>query len=74
MGVVGFALGLYLTWVKFGMGQPIGGRPLLLLAALLMVFGLQLVSLGLIGELLARMYHESASAPRYAIREKLDRE
>jgi glycosyltransferase involved in cell wall biosynthesis len=74
MGAVGFGLGLYLTWVKFGLGQPIGGRPLLLLSALLMVFGVQLVSLGLIGELQARTYHENRSAPPYAIREKLDRD
>ncbi len=74
MGAVGFALGCYLTWVKFGLGEPIGGRPLLLFSALLMIFGVQLVSLGLIGELQARTYHENRSAPRYAIREKLDRE
>jgi hypothetical protein len=74
MGAVGFGLGCYLTWVKFGQGEPIGGRPLLLFAVLLMVFGVQLVSLGLIGELQTRTYHESRSAPPYAIREKLDRE
>ena len=74
MGAIGFALGAYLTWVKFVLGQPIGGRPLLLLSALLMVFGVQLVSLGLIGELQARTYHENRSAPPYAIREKLDRD
>ena len=74
MGAVGFALGAYLTWVKFGLGQPIGGRPLLLLAVLFMVFGVQLLSLGLIGELQARTYHENRSTPPYAIREKLDRE
>jgi hypothetical protein len=74
MGAIGFALGLYLTWVKFGLGQPIAGRPLLLLATLLMVFGVQLVSLGLIGELQARTYHENRTAPPYAIREKLDRD
>jgi glycosyltransferase involved in cell wall biosynthesis len=74
MGAFGFAIGLWLTWVKFGLGQPIAGRPLLLLSALLMVFGVQLVSLGLIGELQARTYHESRSAPPYAIREVLDRE
>ena len=74
MGAVGFALGCYLTWVKFGLGEPIGGRPLLLLSALLMVFGVQLASLGLIGELQARTHHQNRSAPPYAIREKLDRE
>jgi glycosyltransferase involved in cell wall biosynthesis len=72
MGAMGFALGLWLTWVKFGLGEPIAGRPLLLLAALLMVFGVQLVSLGLVGELQARTYHESRNGPPYAIREKLD--
>jgi glycosyltransferase involved in cell wall biosynthesis len=72
MGAVGFVLGLWLTWVKFGLGEPIAGRPLLLLAALLMVFGVQLVSLGLVGELQARTYHESRNGPPYAIREKLD--
>jgi glycosyltransferase involved in cell wall biosynthesis len=72
MGAVGFVLGLWLTWVKFGLGEPIAGRPLLLLAALLMVFGVQLVSLGLVGELQARTYHESRNGPSYAIREKLD--
>ncbi|MGH9319326.1 MAG: glycosyltransferase, partial [Vicinamibacteria bacterium] len=66
---VGFLLGAYLTWVKFGLGQPIGGRPLLLLASLLMFVGLQFVSLGLLGELLAR---QNRTSPPYAIREKLD--
>jgi glycosyltransferase involved in cell wall biosynthesis len=72
-GGVGFVLGSYLTWVKFGLGESIGSRPLLLLAGLLMVFGVQLVSLGLLGELLARLYHENRARPPYAIREKLER-
>jgi hypothetical protein len=72
LGGVGFLIGCYLTWVKYGLGQPIGGRPLLLLAILLMFSGLQLISLGLLGELLARLYHETRSRPPYAIRETLD--
>jgi len=72
LGGVGFLMGCYLTWVKYGLGQPIGGRPLLLLAILLMFSGLQLISLGLLGELLARLYHETRSRPPYAIRETLD--
>ena len=71
LGGTGFVLGCYLTWVKYGLEQPIAGRPLLLLAILLMFSGLQLVSLGLIGELLARLYHETRSRPPYAIREML---
>lgn len=71
LGGTGFVLGCYLTWVKYALGQPISGRPLLLLAILLMFSGLQLVSLGLLGELLARLYHETRSRPPYAIREML---
>ena len=71
MGLVGMSFGAYLTWVKFGLGQPIGGRPLLLLASLLMLGGLQLVSLGLVGELLVRLNRESSTRPAYAIREIL---
>ena len=71
MGVVGFSFGAYLTWVKFALGQPIAGRPLLLLASLLMLGGLQLVSLGLIGELLVRLNQESRARPAYVIREAL---
>jgi len=69
MGSVGLFFGVYLTWVKFGLGEAIGGRPLLLLASLLMLGGLQLVSLGLIGELLVRLNQESRRTEPYAIRE-----
>jgi len=74
MGLVGTSVGAYLTWVKFGLGEPIGGRPLLLLASLLMLGGLQLVSLGLVGELLVRLNRESSTRPPYAIREILSSE
>lgn len=71
MGSVGVFFGAYLTWVKFGLGESIGGRPLLLLASLLMLGGLQLVSLGLIGELLVRLNQEGRRRKPYAVREVL---
>ena len=74
MGGTGFGIGCYLTWVKFGLGEPIAGRPLLLLAGLLMLVGFQSMSLGLLGELLARLYHENRVSPPYAVRERLDDE
>ena len=57
-GVLGFVLGLYLTAQKILYGQDIGGRPLLLLAILLIFIGFQFVTMGLLGEILARTYHE----------------
>ena len=69
---VGIGLGGYLSFVKFALGQDIGGRPLLLLAILLMVLGVQLISMGLLGELVVRTYYETLDKPIYAVREVLE--
>jgi glycosyltransferase involved in cell wall biosynthesis len=52
-------------------GYSLANRPLLLLGILLMVVGVQLVTMGLLGEMLVRTYHESQSKPVYLIREVL---
>ena len=65
----GGAMSLYLTWAKLGLGQNIGDRPLLILAVLLLVTGMQLFCFGLLAELLMRTYHESQGRPIYRIRE-----
>lgn len=67
--VLGTLLGLYLTFLKLGLGQSIGNRPLLILAVLLLVTGVQLFSFGLLAELLMRTYHESQGRPIYRVRE-----
>ena len=69
--VVGIGLGGYLSFVKFALGQDIGDRPLLLLAILLMVMGVQLISMGLLGELVVRTYYETLDKPIYVVREVL---
>jgi glycosyltransferase involved in cell wall biosynthesis len=50
---LGVLIGLWLTADKVLFGAAIGGRPLLLLAVLLVVLGAQFFGLGLLGELLA---------------------
>ncbi len=67
--VLGTLLGLYLTFLKLVEGQLIGNRPLLILAVLLFVTGLQLFCFGLLAELLMRTYHESQGRPIYRVRE-----
>lgn len=69
--LVGIILGLYLTGVKFLLHQDIGSRPLLLLAILLVVIGAQMITMGLLGELVVRTYHESLNKPIYMVRELL---
>jgi glycosyltransferase involved in cell wall biosynthesis len=64
---------LYLTILKLINWQTaIGDRPLLLLSVLLIVLGVQFLTLGLIGELIVRVYYESQSRPIYVIREEVN--
>jgi len=47
-------------------------NPLLLLAVMLFVVGIQLIGMGLLAELLVRTYHESQSKPVYLIGEEIN--
>lgn len=53
---------LYLTVLHF-MGQTIGRRPLLMFSILFFLFGVQLVSTGLMGELITKMNIRSEKRP-----------
>jgi len=68
---LGMLIGLYLTVQKFIYHAEIGGRPLLLMGILLIFIGFQFITMGLLGEMLARTYHESQDRPVFAIREIL---
>ena len=70
--VTGFMIELYLTWLKLWHGQDIGGRPLLLLGALLIITGIVLVGIGLCAELVVRTYYESSGKRIYTVREVLE--
>ncbi len=65
----GALMGIYLAFVKIFLNENIGGRPLLLLAVLLLVIGVQLITMGLLGEMVIRTYHESQKKPIYIVRE-----
>ncbi|MBF2014362.1 MAG: glycosyltransferase family 2 protein [Rivularia sp. T60_A2020_040] len=67
--VSGGGISLYLSWTKLVLAENIGDRPLLILAVLLLVTGVQLFCFGLLAELLMRTYHESQGRPIYRIRE-----
>ena len=60
----------YLLTIKI-LGENIGNRPLLTLAVVLGLGGIQLFCFGLLAELLVRTYHESQDRPIYRIRETL---
>lgn len=58
---VGFLIGIYLTFLRFS-GEKIGDRPLLSLAILLMVLGVQFISIGLLGEMISHSQDEIYNA------------
>jgi len=70
-GLLATAAGLLITaWLGFErllLGTPIAGRPIVLLGILLTVMGMQFVTMGLLGELLVRTYHESQNKPVYRV-------
>jgi glycosyltransferase involved in cell wall biosynthesis len=71
-GAVGGVLGLALSYQRLILKQGIANRPLLLLAVLLMVIGFQFVTMGLLGEIMVRTYHEAVEKRIYVVREIIE--
>ena len=70
--LTGLGIGLHLSYVKLVLGESIGQRPLLTLAVLLVIAGLELFCFGLLAELLMRTYHESQGRKIYRVREVIE--
>jgi glycosyltransferase involved in cell wall biosynthesis len=70
--MIGLGIGLHLTYLKLFLGESIGQRPLLTLAVLLVLAGLELFCFGLLAELLMRTYHESQGRQIYRVREVVE--
>ncbi len=68
---LGVVVSAYLSVMKFLYGIALAERPLLLFAILLVMVGVQLVTMGLLGEMVVRTYYESQNKPIYAVREEL---
>jgi glycosyltransferase involved in cell wall biosynthesis len=69
--LLGFGVGSYLSMLKIFFGHPLRDRPLLLLSVLLVIFGVQFITMGLLGELVVRSYYESQNKPTYMVKEIL---
>lgn len=68
-GGVGVLITAYLAYIRLFTSQGIGDRPLLLLGVMLVFIGVQLLTFGLLAEVMARTYYESQDKPTYVIRE-----
>lgn len=65
--VPGGLLMSYLLGLKV-LGYDVGGRPLLLGSVLLILLGTQLLGMGILGEMLTRIYHEPQGRKQYVLR------
>jgi glycosyltransferase involved in cell wall biosynthesis len=65
----GFAILAWLTFDKLVFGAALSNRPLLMLGVLMVLVGGQLISLGLVADVLGRTYHEAQGKPPYTVRE-----
>ncbi|MFN3814431.1 MAG: glycosyltransferase, partial [Aquificaceae bacterium] len=70
--VLGLIMLIYLTFIKLFLGENIGKRPLLILSVLSILAGIQLVSTGIIAELLVRIYYKSKGDKPYKVEETIN--
>jgi glycosyltransferase involved in cell wall biosynthesis len=79
-GLLSMGLGvlslLATVWMKYCLTPPVfmTGNPLLMLSVALGLVGVQLISMGLLGEVLTRTYFESQGKPAYAVQSVLNLE
>jgi glycosyltransferase involved in cell wall biosynthesis len=64
---IGLAINLYLLVLKI-MGQDIWGKPLLILGLILLLGGIQFVTIGIIADINVRTYFESQNKKTYTVR------
>jgi len=60
---------MYLAGLKLFGGADIGGRPLLLMGVMLTLMGTNFIGMGILGELLTRIWHEPGGKAQYLLRE-----
>ncbi|MBN1609676.1 MAG: glycosyltransferase family 2 protein [Polyangiaceae bacterium] len=69
--LLGVVLCAWLAFEKLVHGIGLANRPLLLLGILLVVVGVQLLSLGLVADVVSRTYHESQNKRPYHVRDQV---
>lgn len=73
----GFLSGLILFWLfiqKVAFGEDIGGRPLLILGFMLFLSSVQLITTGILAEMIARTYYRDDASPNYIVRQVFDKD
>lgn len=66
--ILGLGINIYLFAIKWGLGEDIGNRPLLIFGMMFILAGIQLFTIGIVMELLIRTYYESQDKRPYRIK------
>ena len=66
--ILGILINIYLFAIKWGLGEDIGNRPLLIFGMMFILAGIQLFTIGIVMELLIRTYYESQNKRPYRIK------
>ena len=69
VGMIGAGMLASLVVAKYGLGQDIGTRPMLIVGSLAMLSSVQFVCFGIMAEMLTRVYHESGGRMTYVVRQ-----
>ena len=68
IGTIGTLMLGSLVISKYGFGEDIGGRPMLIIGALAMLSAVQFICFGIMAEMLTRIYHQSGGSTTYVVR------
>jgi glycosyltransferase involved in cell wall biosynthesis len=71
--LAGFIVTTYLIVERLFFNQPLSSRPLFILSIFMIFIGIQLITMGLLGEIMMRTYHEGTGKSTYVIREIVDK-
>ncbi|MDQ0563632.1 glycosyltransferase involved in cell wall biosynthesis [Rhizobium mesoamericanum] len=72
LGAISILVMIYLFFDKFIMGDDIGTRPLLMVGIVFMLSSVQLITTGILAEMIARTYYRDDTSPNYIVRQIFD--
>ena len=74
LGALSLMILAYLFIDKFIMGNDIGTRPMLMVGVVLLLSSVQMITTGILSEMIARTYYRDDASPNYIVRTIFDRD
>ncbi|WP_337266429.1 glycosyltransferase family 2 protein [Oryzifoliimicrobium ureilyticus] len=68
LGAISVLVLIYLFFDKFILGNDIGTRPLLMVGIVFLLSSVQLITTGILAEMIARLYYRDDASPNYIVR------